>query len=291
MAILVVAALLLAPAIASAQYSDEITDSTNDVDHYQWTDTGYSVDEDVTRDNIDIVRVSIDESGGDITAELEVKGSILSDEETESHMWYMISMEDGDGDSYEIYYYFGQVYIEWEDGMEYDFTTPSGFGTSTLRIEFSLDTINNPDSLELTDAETYEYTESEGTGEYYMDEAEPGADDTNGDGTNGDGTNGDGTNGNDTDGDIDYDEGVIDDILARGMMCLALAIILPIIILIIIIVVVVKLLKKDDKGGEQPPQQQYQQPPPPSGPSQQQQQGQSGHRETPPPPPEDLNKE
>ncbi|MFW6304453.1 MAG: hypothetical protein ACOC1V_01590 [Candidatus Saliniplasma sp.] len=286
MAILVVAALLFAPAIASAQYSDEITDSTNDVAYYEWTDTGYSVDEDVTRDKIDIVRVSIDESGGNITAELEVKGSILSDEETESHMWYMISMEDGDGVSYEIYYYFGQIYIEWEDGMEYGFTTPSGFGTSTLEIEFSLDTINNPDSLELTSATTYEYTESEGSGEYYMDEAEPGTDDTNGDGTNGDGTNG-----NDTDGDIDYDEGFIDDILARGMMCLALAIILPIIILIIIIVVVVKLLKKDDKGGEQPPQQQYQQPPPPSGPSQQQQQGQSGHRETPPPPPEDMNEE
>ncbi|MFW5906757.1 MAG: CARDB domain-containing protein [Candidatus Natronoplasma sp.] len=59
-------------------------------------------------------------------------------------------------------------------------------------------------------------------------------------------------------------EGFIGDLFARGMMCLALAIIIPIVIIIIIIVVVIKMLGGDEEEEEQtpPPQQQQQTPPP-----------------------------
>ncbi len=64
-------------------------------------------------------------------------------------------------------------------------------------------------------------------------------------------------------------EGILDDLFERGMICIAIAIIIPIIIIIIIIVVIVKLLGGKDKDGEQPPQQQHR-PPGQQPPSQQQ---------------------
>ncbi|MFO7791351.1 MAG: hypothetical protein R6W73_00010 [Candidatus Saliniplasma sp.] len=284
MAMIVVAALLLAPALASAQYSDEITDSTDDVDYWYYSESGYGWDNNVERPDIDIVRASIEESGGEIHVELEVKGTIQEDEE----LWYYIGLRDENDESYDLYsgYYYtdtsGVVYLNYPTGAET--LDASGFGTSTLQTSFSLELVGNPESLEIDSVETYDWKDSVDSGEYYIDEAEPGTDDSNGDGSNGDSS----------DGEIDFDEGVIDDIIARGMLCLALAIILPIIIIIVIIVIIVKVLKSGDKGGEQPPQQQYQQPPPPSGPSQSQQQSQGGQGQSetpPPPPPEDVKKE
>ncbi len=93
-------------------------------------------------------------------------------------------------------------------------------------------------------------------------------------------------------------EGILDDLFERGMMCIALAIIIPIIIIVIIIVVIVKLVKGGDKGGEQPqqrppaqqpPSQQQSTPPPEEEISEQQTQPQDDEEsgEIPPPPPED----
>ncbi len=249
---LAIALMLATPNLASAQYSDSISDPTGDIDHYRWTETGYSIQEDVDRPNIDIVSISTEESGGNLTIEMEVQGTVQSDDQSESHMWYVISLEDENGDTYDLTYYFGQLYIDWPQGIEYGFTEPTGFGTSTLQIDFSLDAINNPDSLEITDAITYEYTASEGTGEYYTDTAEPAEDGAP-----------PGDNGDTNTGEEDYTE-FVDDLMERGMMCLLIAIIIPIIIVVIVIIVIIKIVKKDDKGGEQPPRQEYQQPPPPA---------------------------
>lgn len=277
MAFIVIATLLLAPALVSAGYSDEITDPEGDVSYV--TETGYE-DDNVERPNIDIVRVSIEESGGEIHVELEVKGTIQED----TYVGYHINLRDENDDSYDLYSgwyaeFIGAVVIEYPTGGET--LEASGFGTSTLQTSFSLDLVGNPSSLRINSVETHEVIYEDESGEYYYDTAGPEADEP---------VNGD-TNGNDeTNGDFDFDEGIIDDLIARGMLCIALAIILPIIIVIILIVVVLKVLSKDDKGGEQPPQQQYQQPPPPSGPSQTQEQTQSGQGGTPPPP-EDMNEE
>jgi len=277
MALIVVATLLLAPAIASAGYSDEITDPEGDVSHREWYETGWRWRENVERPDIDIVRASIEEIGGEIHVELEVKGTVRSQEDTDSYLWYQISLEDEEGESYEFNYYFGELYMIWPGGQQYGVIEASGFGTSTLELSFSLEDVGSPNSLQITSVETYEYLDEAGSGELYQDTAGPEADEP--------------VNGNDNDNgdfDFDFDEGFIDDLIARGMLCIALAIILPIIIIIVIIVIIVKVLKSDDKGGEQPPQQQYQQPPPPSGPSENQEQTQAGQGGTPPPP-EDMN--
>ncbi|MFO7991162.1 MAG: hypothetical protein R6U61_02575 [Thermoplasmata archaeon] len=279
---LMTALMLLTPTIASAQYSDEITDPTGDVDHWRVTDTGgYGWRENVERPDVDIVRVSIEESGGNLTVELEVKGTIQSDAQEDSYFMYVIELENGDGESYDITYSFGQIYFEWPGGTEYGFTEPTGFGTSTLQVSFLLEEYGNPDSLEISGVTTYEYTGSAGTGEYYMDEASPGSDDS----SNGDGSSDDLT---------DEEKDMLDKLWAGSMLCIALAVIIPIVIVVIIIIVLVKVMGGDkDEGQSQ--QQGYQQGPPPGQPPAQQQQPpqqqsqQPPQESTPPPPPESEN--
>lgn len=234
-------------------YSDSITDDEDDVSYWYVSDGSYGWRENVEWPDIDIISASIEESDGNISVELEVKGTIQSQEDSDSYFWYSISLEDEDGQSYSVAYYFGQIQLNWPEGSEYGFTEPSGFGTSIFEVSFSLERVGNPGFLEITSVETYEYLEEAGTGEYYHDTAGPEADDP---------VNGDETNGEDENGDTDFDEedevdpeGVLDDLVARGMMCLAIAIIVPIVIIVIIIVVIIKLLSSDDEGGQQPSQQ------------------------------------
>lgn len=280
--VLIIAFMLFTPTIASAQYSDEVTDSTGDVKHWRVTDTGsYGWRENVERPNVDIVRTSIDESAGELNVELEVKGTIQSDAQEDSFFMYVIEMEDGDGESYDITYSFGQIYFEWPGGTEYGFTEPAGFGTSTLQVSFLLEEYGNPDSLEISSVTTYEYTGSAGTGEYYMDEASPGSDGSNGDGSSGDLT--------------DEEKDMLDKLWAGSMLCIALAIIIPIVIVVIIIIVLIKVIGGDKDEGQppqQPPQQGYQQGPPPGQPpAQQQQPPQQQDSGTPPPPPQESGSE
>ncbi len=254
---LVISTFVAGMNMVSAQYSESVSDGEDDVSYYKWTDSGYRWKENVVRENIDITRVGIEESGGNISLELEVKGTILSQEQSEFDVWYSISLEDGNEDSYDISYNFGTLSISWPEGQELGFTEASGFGTSTFEVSFSLDKVGNPDSLKITSAETYEYLEEQGSGEHYEDSAGPESDDP------GDSDGGGGT------------DGALDELLARGMMCLAVAIIVPIIILVIIIVVVIKLLSSEDEESQQPPQQgpppqQQQRPPGQQQPQQQQ---------------------
>jgi len=160
----------------------------------------------------------------------------------------------------------GTSYLDHPTGGMY--ITPSGFGTDTLEITFSLEEVGNPDSLKIVEVETHDWIDAEGEGAYYYDTAGPEATEP------------------DVEDEIDP-EGVIDEFFARGMMCIAVAIILPIIIIVIIIVVVFKLLSGEDEEGQepsqqrppqqQPPPQQQQQPPSPPG-------DQGGSEQAPPPP-------
>ncbi len=276
MALIVVAALLLAPALASAQYSDSISDPQGDVLYHHYSDGRYRWGEG-ERPDIDIIGAEIEREGDDILVSLEVVGSIRD----EDNILYKIILEDEDQNTFTIDFKGGECLFYGPniyDSIEY-----SGVGTSTFQTRIPLVDFDNPESLRIAEIYTWDWFEGEDEQEFYHDTAGPEADDP----VNGNDNDNDETNG---DFDFDFDEGLIDDLIARGMLCIALAIILPIIIVIILIVVVLKVLSKDDKGGEQPPQQQYQQPPPPSGPSQTQEQTQSGQGGTPPPP-EDMNEE
>ncbi len=236
MALIVVATLLLATALASAGYSDSITDSTGDVYYWRWDGTSYSWRENVERPDIDITGASIQESGGVITVSIQVVGSIR---DTDSHH-YSIILEDENEDSYSIWFNDGTCFMSAPDfygELEY-----SGIGTNTLEMVFSLEDVGNPESLRITSVETHDWLDEEETGEYYYDTAGPEADEP---------VNGN-DNGEDDNGEDDNGEGIIDHLLARGMLCIALAIILPIII-IVIIVIIVKVLKKDDKSDGHPP--------------------------------------
>ena len=266
-AIIVLTTLLLAPAIASAQYSDSISDSTGDVFHWEWDGTSYRWRENVERPDIDITGASIRESGGYIYASIEVKGTIRATYE----IHYNIMLVDEDGESYDIWYTDGVGYIQ----SPYFYGTleqVSGVGTSTLEVVLSLEDLGYPASLEIASVETHDWLDDVESGEYYLDTAGPEADEPIEDDDE-----------DDDNDEFEFDEGIIDDLIERGMWCLALIIIIPIVIIIIIIIVLVKVLGKDDKGGEEPPKQ-YQQPPPSSGqPPKQNQGGQGG--QTPPPPP------
>jgi len=255
-AIIVLTTLLLAPAIASAQYSDSISDSTGDVFHWEWDGTSYRWRENVERPDIP-----------DIYASIEVKGTIRATYE----IHYNIMLVDEDGESYDIWYTDGVGYIQ----SPYFYGTleqVSGVGTSTLEVVLSLEDLGYPASLEIASVETHDWLDDVESGEYYYDTAGPEADEPIEDDDE-----------DDDNDEFEFDEGIIDDLIERGMWCLALIIIIPIVIIIIIIIVLVKVLGKDDKGGEEPPKQ-YQQPPPSSGqPPKQNQGGQGG--QTPPPPP------
>jgi len=288
MALIVIATLLLAPALASAGYSDSITDSTGDVYYWRWDGTSYSWRENVERPDIDITGASIQESGGVITVSIQVVGSIR---DTDSHH-YSIILEDEDEDSYNIWFNYGYCYMSapgFYGQLEY-----SGAGTSTLEMIFYLEDVGNPESLRIRSVETHDWVDEDETGEYYYDTAGPEADDpVNGNGNDNGDFDFDFDEGQSVlsqtrlrvhdngDFDFDFDEGFLDDIISRGMWCLALIILIPIIIIILIVVFVI-FLKKGDKGGEQPPQQQQYQQPPPSTPPEQD----KGHGETPPPPPQ-----
>jgi len=253
----------------NGDYSDSITDDEGDVFYYYQDEDSWGWQENVERPDIDIIRASIEESGGEIFVELEVKGTIQEDVE----VWYVITLEDEEGDSYKMGHWQGTGYLDHPTGGMY--IEPSGFGTNTLEITFSLDDVGNPDSLEIVEVETHDWIDAEGEGAYYYDTAGPEA----------------------TEPDVEDDEdeidpeGVLDDLFARGMMCIALVIIIPIIVIVIIIVVVIKILgsgdEEDQEPSEQGPPPQQQQPPeqppeqqqPPSPPE-----DQGGSGEAPPPP-------
>ena len=250
-------------------YSHSITDDEDDVFYYYYSEDSWGWQENVERPDIDIIRASIEESGGVIFVELEVKGTIQEDAE----IWYRITLEDEDGNSYEMGYAQGTGYLEHPTGAMV--IEPSGFGTDTLEISFSLDDVGNPDSLEIVEVETHDWIDAEGEGEYYYDTAGPEADEPDVE---------------DDEDEVDP-EGVLDDLFARGMMCIALVIIIPIIIIVIIIVVVLKLLSSGDEEDQEPSEQgppPQQQQPPEQPPEQQQPpsppEDQGGSGEAPPPP-------
>ncbi len=269
-ALIALALLLTVPGVVSAQYQDEITDPRGDVSHYRITETGYTWRHNVDRPDVDIRAASIREEAGDIIVSLEVEGNIRS----ASNFWYHIYLEDGEGQTYSIHFETGNCWLHspyYSGNLEY-----SGVGTNTFQTSFPLEEVGHPTTLSIVEVYTWEWTEDEGTGEYYWDTAGPEADDP---------ANGD----DDTDnGDEDFD-GVIDDLVTRGMWCLAIVIIVPIIVVIIIIVVLIKFLNKDDKDDKQPPQQQdYQQPPPQQTPPQYQQS--APQQQQPPPPPQNQQR-
>ncbi len=255
---------------AQAQYSDSIDDSTDDVDYWRVTDNEYEWKENVERPDIDIVRASIEKSGGDIQVELEVKGSVRN----ESELWYTISLEDEEGEAYNIHIgqsmYGGTCHLGYPNGGKtLDEQNYSGFGTSTFTVSFSLDEVGNPASLEITSVGTYDWLEAENQGEYYYDEAEPG-------------TSTSGSSDGPSSGSFPVD------VAKWGMLCIALAVIIPILIIVLIVVVIVKVIGGEDEGQE--PQKRYQQPPPGQQGQQQQQQPPSGQQQqNQPPPPGDQS--
>ncbi len=62
-----------------------------------------------------------------------------------------------------------------------------------------------------------------------------------------------------TDDEVEEAENIIERIWVGGVICIALAVIIPLIIVVVIIIVVLKLVRSDKGGGQQPPQQPTQQ--------------------------------
>ncbi len=258
--ILMLALILVSTFPVMGQYSDEITDPQGDVSWWRYVDGRYTWGEG-ERPNIDIIGAQIYRDGDDIVASLEVVGSIRSD----NNVIYHIYLIDEEGQTYGIHFQDGICYL-YGPGI-YDTIEFTGVGTSTFETSFSLESVGYPSSLSISEIYTWDWVEGEGEGEYYMDTAGPEADDPIDDN-------------DDPDDNDEFDEEFFEDILERGMWCLALVIIIPIVVIIVIIVVIIKLLKGGDKGGEEPPQQYQQQPPaqqPPQQPSQE-------YQQTPPPP-------
>ncbi|MFP4050792.1 MAG: hypothetical protein ACLFVB_03535 [Thermoplasmata archaeon] len=278
--LLAISLMLVIPTIASAQYNDSVNDSDGDVFYYQITDSSAYWDTNKERPDIDIREVDLSESGGTVTVSMTVKGSITSSE----MVWYYLILEDENEDTYQIQTEGSNAYMMFPNG----YMTPSlsGIGSDTLRISFALSEVGNPASLTISEVETYDWIDSEESGEYYYDVAGPDATEPVDDGNGG---SGGGDSGGDSDG--DYPD-FIQEYIEKGMWCFALLIIIPILIIIVIIVVLVKLLKSGGEGDKQQPQQyqqqqyrEYQQPP-------EEEQGktppppkdQGGTEETPPPP-------
>ncbi len=276
--ILAISLLLVTPSLANAKYNDSVSDSTGDVWYYQYTETKFQWKEGVERPDIDITEVKISESGDMISVSLKVKGTISE----EGEVVYEISLEDENEDSYTILWTGGQGFIE---GPNTDMMLQvTGIGTSTLETSFSLSDINNPDSLEIAEAYTYDWIDAEGEGEYYQDVAGPEATSPSGS------SNGDGNGG--SSGEISDD--ILDKLWAGSMLCIALTIIVPLIIIILIVFLILKVIRGGEDKGQQPQQYQqqqsreYQQPPPeekqektPPPPE-----DQGGSKDTPPPPEE-----
>lgn len=273
--LLAISLLLVTTSLASGQYNDSFTDSTGDVWYYQYTETKFQWKEGVERPDIDITRVEVSESGNTITVSLRVKGTISNRNE----VVYEISLEDENEDTYQVLFTGGQCYLEGPNS--YMMLEASGVGTSTLETSVSLSEINNPSSLDVVEAYSWDWIDAEGEGEYYYDVAGPEATSPTGS-----------SNGDDSSGEIT--EEWLDRLLAGSLFCIALGVIIPIIILVVIIVLIFKLLKSDEDKGQHPSQQyqqqpqQYQQPPP----EQQQEQtppspDESGESSSTPPPPED----
>lgn len=237
MVLVLLSSLILTPVVASAQYTDSVSDPEGDVFYWKETEDGYRWRENVERPNIDITSVNIEESGGGIEVSLEVKGVIHDD----PGFHYQMSLEDGDGGSYGISFNNGDCYLEWPNGfktLEY-----SGVSTSTFQTSFSLDEVDNPSHLEISETITHNWLEEEGEGEYYQDTAGPDAEDPDGSGS---------------DGETETDEEFIDKIWTGGLLCLAVAIIVPLLIVVIIVVILIKVVKSEDEKEKRPPQQQYQ---------------------------------
>ncbi|MBS3790826.1 MAG: hypothetical protein KGY66_07920, partial [Candidatus Thermoplasmatota archaeon] len=224
--------LLAIPGLASAQYSDNVSDSGDDIFYYYVTETSVGWRTNKERPNIDIIEASIGESDGNISVSLKVKGTIQND--TAIH--YQIVLKDESDNSYHISYGYqshGECYLQYstEDSAGGKTLEYSGIGESTFETSFSLDDVGNPNSLEIAEVITHDWVDSDEEGtEYYTDTAGPEADEP-------------------VDEDVDSDQ-ILGDLFARGMMCIAVAIILPIIIIVIIIVVVLKVLSGGDEGSQ-----------------------------------------
>ena len=184
-------------------------------------------------------------------------------------VWYYVYLEDENEDSYTIQSEGGNGYLTFPNG----YITPniSGIGTDTLEASFSLTQVNNPSSLTISEVGTYDWIDSEDSGEYYYDVAGPDATEPVDDGNGG--SNGD----SDSSGEISDD--ILDKLWAGSLLCIGLTIIVPVIIIILIVFLILKVIKgwddKEQRTPQQYQQQQYQQPP------------QEQQREQTPAPPED----
>ncbi len=227
-------------------YSDVVTDPEGDVirrvgpTEYDW--------EYVESPEIDITRIEISESGGVVTVSLTVKGTITDHPD----IFYYVYLKDDSNGDFNIWYNNGDcqmsAYIEYDKGGFGNVFEPavSGVGTDTLSFSFTREQIGNPDVLKISWASAHHDEDDENP---KVDMAGPDAiypGDDNGD------DNGD----NDYYDDID--EEFFERLFARGMWCIAIAILIPLVVIVVIIVLVVKVISSDDEKGKQ----QYKQPPP-----------------------------
>ncbi len=141
------ALLLAVPGLASAGYSDVVTDGTGNVLRI----IGETEDDWILVENpqIDIVRVEVSETDEYVLVTLSVKGAITDSPDIE----YEILMTSNDGGTYEIIYNDGECEMTAEryyDGGAFGNVfepATDGAGTSTLSIVFTREQIGEPDIL------------------------------------------------------------------------------------------------------------------------------------------------
>ena len=171
---MVVQILYVIPALVSAQNNHVITDPEGDVVLETYTDRI----EGVERPNIDITRAGIAESNGIVTISLTVKGIITSSADINYHITIRDEYKWNAGISYND----GICKMEWtdlEDNIKEIYLEANGVGTNTTFINFSLEEVEKPSYLYISEVNTFEYFMDEFDNfESYTDTCEPKSNET-----------------------------------------------------------------------------------------------------------------
>ncbi len=191
--------------------------------------------------NIDITHVETMKDGDNVTFTMDVSGEIV----ISSDYSYIFKVTDTKSET-DV-----DVGIEFKEGSAtYAAMYSSGGATgnadsdvsgSTLTVSVSASVFDPIDSFYVFAGAT------SGTSADWVYGWEEDGSSNGGDGNGGTSNDGSGTN--------ESAENIIQEIWQGSMLCIALAIIIPVIIIVIIAVVVLKLLSSEDEGGQQPPRQ------------------------------------
>lgn len=156
--------------VQADSYDDILHDDEGDVDHVHTNGIVIGVE----RQDVDIIRAELSESGGTVTISLTVKGVIRD----HTNITYYIYLEDETEDGFYMLTYTEescQIWASNNNGYSIYEGNAVGSGTDTLTITTTLGELLNPDTLKLDTIFTYDYYTAN---EYYWDSASPGDEDS-----------------------------------------------------------------------------------------------------------------